>query len=202
MFLNFFYTLIILYFITHIYTQISKKNPISLTPLSSSTQKIEATINEKENQYPDLNPNNKKTIKWFKEEKTKTAISILYLHDFLDSKRGINNICEKIRKEFKANVFYNRFKGHGRNKQANKKIDSQNWLADGKKALEVSHLLGEKTIIIATGTGALVACYLASIDKERIKAMILIFSFVCFSQKKMDSFFSSRKHVFGRIVFR
>ncbi len=174
MLLNFFYTLIILYLTIHIYTKISKKNPILVASPPSTTQKVQATINEKEKQYSDLNPNNKKTIKWFKEERKKTPICILYLHDFLDRKREMHSVCEKIRKEFKANIFYNRFKGHGRNKQALKKVDLQDWLADGKEALEVSHLLGEKTIIIATGMGALVACYLASIYGEKIKAMILI----------------------------
>ena len=125
--------------------------------------------------YSDLIPGTEKTIIWAGEPGQKTPLSIIYLHGFSATRQETAPLAEEVAAHLGANLYYNRFKGHGRSGEALAEATVNDWLNDANEALEIGRRLGDKVIILATSTGGSAATWLvAQPENEDVHALVLI----------------------------
>lgn len=149
------------------------------TPLDNRLPKIpeapdllEKYISKRENN-PLIKPDNEARVIWIDSSKTKTPISIIYLHGFRASQKEGDPIHKKIAKAFGCNLYLNRLPEHGidtTDALINFKVDSL-W-ANVKEALAIGKAIGDKVIIISTSTGGTAAINLASQFQNDIYALV------------------------------
>ena len=119
-----------------------------------------------ENEVSGLLEDTKKQIVWVNEKK-KTPISILYVHGFSSSKQETRPLADLVASHFNANLFYTRLAGHGQSSGKMLEVSLSDWIYDLSEALEIGKRIGNKTVIIATSTGAtLVTLALANAPAE------------------------------------
>ena len=107
-------------------------------------------------------PGAEKTIIWAGEPGQKTPLSVIYLHGFSATRQEIAPLPEELAAELGANLYYDRFTGHGRTGEALAEASVNDWLNDAHEALEIGRRLGEEVIVIGTSTGGTAAAWLAA----------------------------------------
>ncbi|MDB9870934.1 lysophospholipase, partial [Alphaproteobacteria bacterium] len=113
----------------------------------------------------------KKRIIWFKEDNKKTPISIIYIHGFSASSEEIRPLPDLIAKKLKANIFYTRLKGHGRDANDMGQASIKSWLNDLHEAIEVGSRIGKRILVISTSTGGTLSS-IAALDKGLSKNIL------------------------------
>lgn len=143
-----------------------------------SIETLDKSLEEKEARIPDLKADNNAIVSWANEKGKPTDLVFVYLHGFGASRMEAEPVVSKLAKEFKANVFYARLKGHGRRGvEGFKDLSKENYLASAEEALEIGKLLGQKVVLISTSTGGTLSLYLASQNPE-IAGLIMYSPFV------------------------
>ncbi|MFO7744010.1 MAG: alpha/beta hydrolase [Psychroflexus sp.] len=140
-----------------------------------SIETIDEWIEEQETEILDLKKDNNAMISWAKEPETLTDLVFVYLHGFGASRMEAEPVISKLAKEFEANVFYARLKGHGRSGvEGFEELTKEKYLASAEEALEVGRLLGKKVVLISTSTGGTLSLHLAS--RHKYIAGLLLYS--------------------------
>ena len=127
----------------------------------SLPENLDAYLVNKESQFEDIVPNTEKTIIWAREDPSRTPVSIVYLHGFSATRQETVPLCDNLAKVLGANLFYTRYRGHGRTGEALARASVNDWLNDTMEALEIGKRIGEKVIIVGTSTGGTLATWLA-----------------------------------------
>ena len=136
---------------------------------------LDQYLAESEAQFSDIVPGTEKTIIWANAEKTKTPLSIVYLHGYSATRQETVPLSDEIAAQLGANLFYTRLTGHGRGSAAMAEPTVNDWLNDTTEALEIGKRLGDKVIVIGTSTGGTLAAWLAEQpNTNEVMAYILI----------------------------
>ena len=150
------------------------KEKINLTS-NFQTNSIGADVNKylnnKEKEFNNIKEGVKKRIIWFKEDNKKTPISIIYIHGFSASSEEIRPLPDLIANKLKANIFYTRLKGHGRDANDMGQASIKSWLNDLHEAIEVGSRIGKRILVISTSTGGTLSS-IAALDKELSKNIL------------------------------
>lgn len=101
------------------------------------------------------------------------GIAILYIHGFGASRAEGEATIDPLAESIGANTYYLRLPGHGTTAEAHAAATFDQYLQVAEEALLHMPLLGKKTVVIGTSTGALVATYLASRYSDRLHALIV-----------------------------
>ena len=136
---------------------------------------LDQYLAQSEAKYSDIVPGTEKTIVWANAEKTKTPLSIVYLHGFSATRQETVPLSNELAAQLGANLFYTRLSGHGRSNAAMAEPTVNDWLNDTKEALEIGKRLGDKVIVIGTSTGGTLATWLAEQpNTDEVLAYILL----------------------------
>ncbi len=110
----------------------------------------------------------------------KTPVAILYIHGYGASRAEGEYVLDKIAAQLKANTYYLRLPGHGTNKEDHKNATPKAHLDTAITALRMMDKLGEKTIVVGTSMGGLIATYLAAQYPEKMAGLVLVSPFYNF----------------------
>lgn len=136
---------------------------------------LDAYLAQAEAQFPDIVPGAEKTIIWANAAKTKTPLSIIYLHGYSASRQETAPLSDGLAAQLGANLFYTRLSGHGRPGEALAEATVSDWLNDTLEAFEIGKRLGERVIVIGSSTGGTLATWLAEQpNTEAALAYVLI----------------------------
>jgi len=120
-------------------------------------------------------PYARKRIEWAFPDKRQTEVSLIYLHGFSASSQETSPLTEEVAREFSANVFYARLRGHGENAEALGRARASEWIQDTSEAFAIGKRLGKRVVIIGCSTGATLATRLAqALPRGSIHALIFI----------------------------
>jgi esterase/lipase len=130
---------------------------------------------DSEAKYSDIIPGAEKTIVWANAEKTKTPLSIVYIHGYSATRQETVPLADEIAAQLGANLFYTRLSGHGRSGAAMAEPTVNDWLNDTMEAFEIGKRLGDKVIVMGVSTGGPLAAWLAEQpDTDEAFAYILM----------------------------
>lgn len=125
-----------------------------------SLDDIDARLAASESVFPDIRPGLAKEIVWAAPgAKNRTTLAIVYIHGFSASKGEVRPLPDLVAKALGANLYYTRLAGHGRSGDAMAKASVADWQEDMREALDIAALIGDRTLIIATSTGAALASW-------------------------------------------
>ncbi len=136
---------------------------------------LDRYLAESEARFSDIIPETEKTIIWANPTKTKTPLSIVYLHGFSATRQETAPLSEQLAASLGANLFYTRLTGHGRTGEALAQTSINDLMNDTVEAVEIGKRLGEKVIVIGTSTGGTLATWHAmQPGSDEVEAYILI----------------------------
>jgi len=136
---------------------------------------LDQYLAQSEAQFTDIVPGTEKTIVWANPTKTKTPLSIVYLHGYSGTRQETAPLSDEVAAQLGANLFYTRLSGHGRSGAAMTEPTVNDWLNDAMEAFEIGKRLGDKVIVIGTSTGGTLATWLAEQpNTDEVLAYILI----------------------------
>jgi esterase/lipase len=138
-------------------------------------QDLDQYLKLSEARFSDIVPGTEKTIIWANASKTKTPLSIVYLHGYSATRQETAPLSDQVAARLGANLVYTRLTGHGRGGTAMAEPTVNDWLNDAVEALEIGKRLGDKVIVIGTSTGGTLATWLAEQPHtEAVMAYVLI----------------------------
>lgn len=138
---------------------------------------VEAYLAAGEAKFPDIRPGAQKEIIWANPAtKTKTPISIVYIHGFSATKAETRPVSDKVAQALGANLFYTRLAGHGRTGDAMAEASMNDWLNDVAQAIVIGEIIGEKVVVITASTGGTLATWAAAHPAlaSKLAAVVLI----------------------------
>lgn len=144
----------------------------AIPAVPSETTSLEAFVKDQDEPHH-IKPGNEGEIVWADSAKGVTEYSVLYLHGFSASKMEGDPVHREFAKKFGCNLYLPRLTDHG--------VDTTETLLlftvdrvweSAKQALAVANVLGKKTIIMGTSTGASLALKLAAEFPDRVYALI------------------------------
>src|SRR5215471_17476073 len=104
----------------------------------------------------------------------RTPLSLVYVHGFSASRKDVSPVVEIVARKLKANVFFTRLAAHGLASSAEfATVTPQDWLDDAREAVAIGERIGERTILIGTSTGGLLATMVAR-EHPALAALILL----------------------------
>lgn len=134
-------------------------------------------IRSREGSVTTLREGDGKEILWADPQaRTRTAISIVYLHGFSADRHEIEPVVSDVAGLLGANVFFTRLAGHGQDQAAMGEATVEAWLDDVAEAVTVGGAIGEKVILAGTSTGGTLAAWAAGRPEARrhIAALVLV----------------------------
>jgi esterase/lipase len=141
--------------------------------LLPSISELDAWLKRREASIPGIIPGTEKIIYWAHGAGKKTPFSIVYIHGFTASRQETAPVFDNIAKKIKANLFYTRLKGHGRDGEALKEAKLKDWLYDACEAYTIGNAIGNKVILVGCSTGAPLVTWLAADNKNSAALIIL-----------------------------
>lgn len=145
--------------------------------IPSALPELEKWVSHKEKIQKNLKKGTAAEIIWaYPPRKSKTSLSILYLHGFKASHGEGFPIHRNIAKKLHANLFLSRLHGHGLQVEVPyHNFNIKEFILSAQQAIEITQKLGNKVIIMGTSTGASLALYLASLEeyKKSIHSLVL-----------------------------
>ncbi|MEM7214090.1 MAG: alpha/beta hydrolase [Pseudomonadota bacterium] len=121
--------------------------------LSAYLAKSEASVS-------DLKEGAEKEIVWADPvSKEKTPFSIVYIHGFSATKHETRPVPDNVAKSIGANLYFARFKGHGRDGEGLAEATVQHWANDFAETIAIGERLGENVIIMATSNGGMISTW-------------------------------------------
>ena len=127
-------------------------------------QSLDHTIQVQEAIFSDIRKGTEKHVKWYKGREV-TRYAFVYLHGFSASRQEITPVTEQLAQRIGANVFYTRFRGHGRSDDAMAEASVAAWKQDAMEAFRVGQVIGNEIILISTSTGSTIGTWLLSQSK-------------------------------------
>lgn len=127
----------------------------------SLPEDIDRYLAQSEAKFHDIVPGAEKVVVWANAKKTKTPLSIVYLHGFSATRQETAPLCDELAARLGANLYYTRLTGHGRTGASLAEGTINDWLYDTVEALEIGKRLGDRLIVIGTSTGGTLATWLA-----------------------------------------
>lgn len=115
-----------------------------------------------EAQLPDLVPGTEKTIIWAGRPGQQTELAVVSLHGFSASRQETAPLADRVAAALGANLFYTRFRGHGRSGDALAEASVNDWLNDAWEAYQIGRRLGQRVLLIGTSNGGSAASWLAA----------------------------------------
>lgn len=134
---------------------------------------LPAYLAAREARYSDLVPGTEKQIVWARAPGQKSEYVLLYFPGFSATRQELQPVPQKVAEALGANVFYTRFRGHGRSGKAMLEGSLSHWLNDAHEALEIGRLLGDKILIMGNSTGASLATLMAAQTPD-VHALLLL----------------------------
>ncbi len=129
-------------------------------PVPSALSALEGWVRDGETRFADLVPGTEKRIDWH-DGVERTPVAVVYLHGFSATRQETAPLAADVARALGANAFHTRLTGHGLDGAALGRARLEDWLEDGREALAVGRLLGERVVVIACSTGATLAVALA-----------------------------------------
>lgn len=139
--------------------QLSDPPPKAQTMTDPGSLDRQLAQREAESPFP-LIEGTQKRIRWQRPGQ-RSELAIVYLHGFSASRQEIAPTMELVADAIGANLFETRLHGHGRKEAALEDVRAEQWLEDGIEALEIGALIGDRTILVGTSTGATLAVALS-----------------------------------------
>ena len=134
---------------------------------------LDAYLTARESAVPNIISGAEKQIIWSDPAtKSKTPISLVYLHGFSATLEETRPMPDIMAKELGANIYYTRLTGHGQNGEELAKATVNDWYNDTAEALAIGRALGKKVIVIGVSTGATFATWAAASDKPELMANV------------------------------
>lgn len=138
----------------------------------SSLTALEKYIQQREDSLP-VRKDNQARILWYYDEPQVTEYSFVYLHGFAGSYRDGYPVNVQVADTFGANIYLDRWAGHGLNDSAAmKNFSPERAWQSAKEALAIGHQIGRKVIIMSTSTGGTLAIRLAATYPDSVHALI------------------------------
>jgi esterase/lipase len=139
---------------------------------------VDAYLNLRESSTREpLRPGLQAEVRWAYPDQRRTARSLVYLHGFSSSRGELSPVMERLAAEWKANLFFARFRGHGSaSGDLLKGLGIDDWMHDALEARAIGETIGEDVILVGTSHGALLSSWVASVAGFRtpVKAVVLI----------------------------
>ena len=143
-----------------------------------TTRDLDAYLRTREDSVGNVKRAARKGIIWRDSvHKSKTPLSIVYLHGFSATRSELSPVVEHLGDSLRANVFFTRLAAHGlANGEGFATVTPQQWIDDAREALAIGRKLGNQVVVVGTSTGALLAMQLAneSRDSTAPAALVLI----------------------------
>ncbi len=140
----------------------------------SELSELENYIQQKEDTVKGLKENNEARIIWADpENRTKTPISMVYIHGFGASQMEGDPVHRKIAEKFGANLYLSRLPEHGiKREDAFSQLSPEKLVEGAREAYAIAQNLGDSVIVIGTSMGGALSLILAS-EKPEIKGLLL-----------------------------
>ena len=120
-------------------------------------EELDAYIAEREANLP-VREGNESRIIWADSSKTKTPISVVYLHGWSASAVEGDPVHRQIAQDLGANLYLPRLAEHGLSKEeALLDITADDLVDSAKEALSIAQLIGDRVVIVATSNGGALA---------------------------------------------
>ena len=121
---------------------------------------IDAYLAKVETGIPNLNQGAAKEVIWADPAaKQKTPYAFVYLHGFSATKYETRPVPDDVARTIGANLYFARFKGHGRDGNGLAEATVQDWANDYAEAVAIGERIGEKIIIMAASNGAMISTW-------------------------------------------
>ncbi|HTO20833.1 MAG TPA: alpha/beta hydrolase, partial [Spirochaetia bacterium] len=134
---------------------------------------LDAWLSAGESAVPGLIPGDEKRIVWAGAPGAATEYAISYLHGFQGSPRDYAAVIHAVAARLGANVFYQRFKGHGVTTDEIADATRDDWLADAREAMEIGRRIGGRVILAGSSMGGDLALWLAVRARPGPAALVL-----------------------------
>ena len=139
----------------------------SLPMVPSGLARLEQAIQESEQSFPNIKPDNESRIVWFDSSHTKTEYALVYLPGFTASYAEGDPIHKDFARRYGCNLYLPRLYGHGlADDDVYKEFSPDSLLASAAHALAVGQQLGEKVILMSCSTGSTLSLLLAAAHPE------------------------------------
>jgi alpha-beta hydrolase superfamily lysophospholipase len=151
--------------------------PSAIRNVVENVTDLDRYLARREAQHADVKPEQGKTIIWNDPAtRSKTPLSLVYIHGFSASRKDIAPVIETLAGTLGANAFLTRLAAHGRTTPTEfAAVTAQDWLDDAREALAVGRRIGHRVVLIGTSTGALLAAMAALEDNSSdIAALVLL----------------------------
>ena len=151
---------------------------------------VEFFIDQVEDTVSQLKPGNRARIVWADSvNKSKTPISIVYIHGFGASHMEGDPVHRKLAEHFGANLYLARLPEHGINRENSMEYLSADILLDAaRQAYMIGKSLGDSVVVIGTSMGGALSLTLAS-ERPEMKALVLYSPAIREYGEALDSFF-------------
>lgn len=143
-------------------------------PVPQDPAKVADYLAEREGAVASLRPGTEARVVWAGAPGTKTRLSFVYLHGFSASRRETAPLAENLARRYAANLFEARLTGHGASGEALGAATAEDWIRDTREALALGRVLGDRTVVIGSSTGATLALLVGAEDQQEVAAYILL----------------------------
>lgn len=144
-----------------------------ISPWNISLDSLEAYVNAKDLNIPDLKPDNQSRIIWA-DSIRKTRYSVVYLHGFSASPMESNPTHMDFARTFGFNLYLPLLAGHGRNdRDSFKDLQPNDLIRSAKEAIAIGQLLGDDVIVMSCSTGSTLSIFLAGANQDLIDVQMM-----------------------------
>ena len=148
---------------------------VTVLRLRANLWQLDAQIRDSEHRVKELKPDNHARIVWHNDTARQiTPLAIVYLHDFAASPREANTLPDAVAQSIQANLYLARLKGHGTiNSSLLKNMQPDELIESAQRALAIGTQIGERVVLMGSGTGAALASILAAQNPDKVAALLL-----------------------------
>lgn len=135
---------------------------------------IDAYLEMRERGVPALRHGCEKRVLWANEDRSKTPVSVVFVHGFSASSEELRPLPDLIANALAANLHFTRLAGHGQDSAAMGRATADEWLRDTIEAIDVGRAIGNEVIVISCSTGGTMVTQALAPNAQRIKASVFI----------------------------
>lgn len=104
-----------------------------------------------------------------------------FLHGFGASRGGGEAVLDPLAADIGANIYYPRLPGHGSTPDAHASAEAERYLQVASETLALTRAIGERTCLVGSSTGGLLATWLAARWPDDVDALVLASPFYAFA---------------------
>lgn len=145
-----------------------------LPQLNMQLNDLEAYVNKRESQFPEMLSENRSKIIWHNGV-AQTEYSIVYLPGFSATPMEADPMHREFAKRYGCNIYLHRLAKHGIHNDLEIFADltPKDMIDSAKEAIAIGRLLGKKVIVMSTSTGSTLSTYLAAENNGDIHSLIM-----------------------------